>query len=73
MTAIATITPKLNKVNRHSWAEPIRFPYKTERTCVLCGLTKVTRHEPGELPWLEFFRGLEKIECDRTPVCEVAR
>lgn len=73
MTDVATLTPKL-KIGRHSWGEPVRFEFKTERTCIVCGITKVTRHEPGQLPWLEFFRGMDRVctENNRTPVCEGA-
>lgn len=60
----------ISKPLRHSWGEPVRFPYKTERTCNRCGLIKVTRHEPGEQPWLEFYRGLDKLKVERTPACE---
>lgn len=70
MTDLATLKPA--KIGRHSWADPVRFPNKTERACVLCGIVKVTRHEPGVQPWLEFFRGLERIQCERTPRCEAA-
>lgn len=69
MNDVATIAPK-TKAGRHSWADPVRFEHKTERLCVLCGIVKVTRHEPGVQPWLEFFRGLDRIECERTPACE---
>lgn len=55
---------------RHRWADPVRFPYKTERTCMICGIVKVTRHEPDKYPWNEFYRGVDRIECERTPECE---
>lgn len=73
MTDVATLTPK-TKPGRHKWGEPVRFQFKTERTCIVCGITKVTRHEPSERPWLEFFNGTERIntENNRTPVCEGA-
>lgn len=60
-----------SKPRRHRWGDPVRFPYKTERTCVVegCGITKVTRHEPGEQPWLEFYRNGERIKCTNTPPC----
>lgn len=69
---VTTINAPLGKPGRHHWGEPVRFEYKTERTCTLCDLVKVTRHEPGQHPWLEFYRGLERIDCDRTPPCEAA-
>lgn len=70
MIEVTSLAPA--KVGRHRWGEPVRFPYKTERTCVACGVVKVTRHEPGEQPWLEFYRGLERIPCERTPPCKGA-
>lgn len=47
---------------RHKWSEPNRFPFKTERVCQRpgCGLIKVTRHEPGEHPWVEWWRAPEE-------------
>jgi hypothetical protein len=55
---------------RHSWGEPVRFQFKTERECERCGTIKVTRHEPGVLPWQEFFRDLDRIPGDHTPKCD---
>ena len=55
---------------RHSWADPVRFEYKTERSCVNgCGIVKVTWHQPGELPWTEFYCDGVKIDSERTPAC----
>jgi hypothetical protein len=56
---------------RHKWGEPLRFRLKTERQCEHCDIVKVTRHEPGERPWVEFYRGLDRIITDnnRTPAC----
>ena len=55
---------------RHSWSDPERFPYKTERACNHCGLVKVTRHEP-EI-WTEFWRDGEQVRTEggHTPACE---
>lgn len=55
---------------RHSWGAPVRFPYKTERSCTKCDVVKVTRHEPGQIPWIEFWRDAERIETAKTPPCE---
>lgn len=58
---------------RHSWGEPSRFPHKTERQCIKCGLVKVTRHEVDglrEVYWVEFWRGLDLVKNDGTPACE---
>jgi hypothetical protein len=64
------LPPKLKRHSlRHSWGEPVRFEYKTERSCVNgCGIVKVTRHEGGE-HWIEFWREGEKIATDKTPGC----
>lgn len=72
MTDVETLRPPVGKPGRHRWGDPVRFPYKTERSYVVpgCGIVKVTRHEPGEHPWLEFYRGGERIQCDRTPECK---
>jgi hypothetical protein len=66
--------------SRHSWSEPNRFHdnrgniTKSERSCLHCGIVKVTRHEIDELGrgvhWAEFWRGIDRIETDKTPVCE---
>jgi hypothetical protein len=64
-----TVNPPLGKPGRHHWGDPVRFPFKTERTCENCSITKVTRHEPSEHPWLEFYRDGVRIVCDHTPEC----
>jgi hypothetical protein len=69
LSEVETINPRVGKACRHSWGEAVRFQFKKERTCVVCDLTKVTRHELGEQPWLEFWRGTERIISDRTPSC----
>lgn len=59
---------------RHRWGEPVRFPHKTERSCMRgCGTTKVTRFEAegaGCVHWTEFWRNGEQIACVATPPCE---
>jgi hypothetical protein len=62
-------------VSRHTWGSPFREPYRTERHCQQCGVVKVTRHEPGQLPWLEFERdGLRMVTmAGRVPPCEEIR
>jgi len=59
-------------MTRHNWSEPVRFQHKTERECVKCGMVKVTRHE-NDLCWVEFWRGLDQVNADRTPPCEITR
>ncbi len=55
---------------RHSWSEPFREPHATYRTCVHCELVRVTRHEPGELPWTEWERRGEPLQVAKgTPPC----
>jgi len=58
---------------RHRWSEPLRSEHKSERECIACGLIKVTRHESEggrDVYWTEFWRGLDRIQCDGTPACE---
>lgn len=60
---------------KHRWAEKTVISLqKTERECVNgCGIIKVTRHETEggrNLHWIEFWRGLDRIEGDKTPACE---
>ena len=40
---------------RHSWGAAVRYAFKTERACARCPAVKVTRHEPGQLPWQEYW------------------
>jgi hypothetical protein len=59
---------------KHRWGDKVVVnTNKTERDCANCGLVKVTRHETEggrDLHWTEFWRGLDRIECSATPVCE---
>lgn len=55
---------------RHSWGEPERRPHRTDRVCKRCGIIKITRHEPGVMPWQEFERDGLKMDTARTPPCE---
>lgn len=57
---------------RHRWGEPDRLQFKTERECTRCGLVKVTRHEPGVLPWVEFWRACERVPGDGMPPCVIS-
>jgi hypothetical protein len=62
-------------MTRHRWSDPIIIsPNKTERECLnRCGIVKVTRHESEggfDKHWTEFYRGLDRIEGEGTPVCE---
>ena len=65
---------------RHSWRQPVRFPLKSERTCRLCGMVRVTRHDAGGsvIPWVEFWRfdgvrqAFVRVEARGTPSCEPA-
>lgn len=54
-------------MTRHRWSEPTRFPEKTKRFCLACGLIRVTRHvddggqergvrdADGRLVWVEWW------------------
>jgi hypothetical protein len=56
---------------RHKWAKPMRFQFKTERSCIRCELVRVTRHDnPSGLPWIEWWRDLEQIHHAATPPCD---
>lgn len=62
-------------MTRHRWGDrKVISPNKTERDCLNeCGIVKVTRHEfegGREQHWVEFWRGLERIDCAHTPACE---
>ncbi len=59
----------------HRWNAPVRPDLNsTFRSCLKCGLIKVTRHEPDNTPrhWIEFERDGHKVTADKTPVCEAA-
>lgn len=59
---------------RHSWSPPYRTQYRTERVCMNCGMVKVTRHEPGALPWQEFIHKGRRVESGGgTPECAGGR
>ena len=59
---------------RHRWSGKTTFPNKSERYCLNgCGIVKVTHHEVEggrEVHWPEFWRGLDRIECEGTPACK---
>jgi hypothetical protein len=60
---------------KHRWGDKVVVnTNKTERECVNgCGIVKVTRHEsdgPHDVHWVEFWRGLDRIECKGTPFCQ---
>lgn len=62
-------------MTRHRWAEKaVITANKSERECLNgCGIVKVSRHEVEggyERHWKEFYRGLDRIECNGTPACE---
>ena len=64
-------------MSRHRWGDKVAIsPNKTERECLnRCGIVKVTRHESEggrEVHWTEFWRGLDRIQGEGTPVCEPA-
>lgn len=60
-------------MKRHRWGERQEFEHKTEKQCLTCGIVQVSRSEHnGFYPvyWKEFYRDLDRIECDGTPACE---
>ena len=63
-------------MTRHRWSEKRRFEHKTEQTCSRCEIVKVSRRESEggrDVYWDEFWRGLDKIEGEGTPICEPAK
>lgn len=57
--------------SRHKWSDPVRYPYKTERTCLNgCGIVRVTQHPDMMTAWREFYRDGERIEGEGTPGCD---
>ncbi len=55
--------------SRHAWSEKtVVSAYKSERQCKKCALVKATRHEQNT-HWVEYWRGLDKIDVIRTPKC----
>jgi hypothetical protein len=53
---------------KHRYGDPYRETYRTTRTCVKCGLQKITHHE-GRLPWIDFWRDATCLGA-KTPPCE---
>jgi hypothetical protein len=60
-------------MTHHRWGEKLAVSaQKSERECSSCGVVKVGRHEfegGREIHWTEFWRGLDRIEGDKTPPC----
>ena len=57
---------------RHSWGEPLRALYKTERQCRRCGLVKVTHHDnPRAGAWVDWWRD-DVGTLSAMPACELA-
>ena len=55
---------------RHRWGERVPLPNRTNRHCQRCGLVRVTRHEPNEMPWIEWWRDDARIRSELTPPCD---
>lgn len=60
-------------VRRHRWGEGVlvgEYLDRTERTCALCGLVKITVHPPQGWPWREWrTREGKRWEGENTPPC----
>lgn len=59
---------------KHRWGDKTIITInKTERECRHgCGIVKVTRHEfegGREQHWIEYWRGLDRIDGSGTPAC----
>ena len=53
--------PIFDRGSRHKWREPVTLTdetatgcEETHRTCVVCGMVKITVHPPQGLPWREW-------------------
>ena len=55
-------------IQRHAWSEKVAYAHHSDRVCWNCALIKRTRHEHNQ-HWIEFYRGNERIRCERTPPC----
>jgi hypothetical protein len=56
---------------RHKWSARVALRFKTERQCSRCEMVRVTRHDnPQGRPWIEYWRDLEQISCEATPLCD---
>ena len=54
----------------HRWGKRVPLEHQTERTCVRCGLVKVTVHPPLGLPWREWrMPGQVQVQLEATPPC----
>jgi hypothetical protein len=62
------------KTKRHRWpaaGAERREQFETIRRCLDCGIDKVTRHEPGVRPWIEWRdKNGNRIDAKKTPACE---
>lgn len=55
-------------MTRHRWSDPDRRAHETIRTCVKCGILKITRHEHPE-HWTEFWNVDQRVDSSNTPAC----
>lgn len=55
---------------RHKWPTSDETQFQTDRHCPRCGIVRRTRHEPGELPWIEWYRDDVRIVTKLTPACD---
>jgi hypothetical protein len=61
------------KTKRHRWptaGNELRQQFETIRRCLDCDIAKVTRHEPGVQPWIEWRdKNGNRIVTEKTPDC----
>lgn len=55
---------------RHKWPDRVADQHNTDRRCPRCGIVKRSRHEPGQLVWVEWFRDGIRIAARATPICD---
>ena len=66
-----------DKTPRHKWGDPVTIVHgpngceQTDRTCVRCGLVKVTMHPPHGLPWRAWRHPKSTVQfpAEHTPPC----
>jgi hypothetical protein len=78
---ILTYAQPANAANRHRWGPveklTLETPHghridQTERTCLTCGLVKITVHPPHGYAWREWrMPGQVQVQVDGTPPCRM--
>ena len=66
----------ISKTRKHRWGDGVPISAlgrndQTERTCIHCGMLKITVHSPQGLPWREWrhSKSPAQFACEHTPPC----